>query len=112
MLYGVDEGSQRSALTLVLRVLSLVVHIRQERTLWTAGLGQVAQVIMTVAPEKDIEAVRPDDRPSDHNLGAVSAVALPPTLSTLPAQGWIEPLKPGLARCFPFVKPPSHLRCR
>ena len=42
--YGVDEGSQRSGMTLVLRMLPLVVHIRQERTLQTAGLDQVAQL--------------------------------------------------------------------
>jgi hypothetical protein len=42
--YGVDEGSQRSGMTLVLRMLPLVVHVRQERTLMTAGLNQVARL--------------------------------------------------------------------
>ena len=51
--YGVDEGSQRSGMTLVLRMLPLVVHIRQERTLQTAGLDQVARMILVIAAEKD-----------------------------------------------------------
>ena len=50
--YGVDEGSQRSGMTLVLRMLPLVVHIRQERTLQTAGLDQVARMILAIAAEK------------------------------------------------------------
>lgn len=52
--YGLDEGSQRSALTLALRMIPLVVHIRQERTLWTTGLSQVARQILTIAAEKDL----------------------------------------------------------
>ena len=31
-------------MTLVLRMLPLVVHVRQERTLMTAGLNQVARL--------------------------------------------------------------------
>jgi len=58
--YGVDEGSQRSALTLVMRMLPLLIHIRQERTLWTAGLNQLARLILTIAAEKNIEGVTPD----------------------------------------------------
>jgi len=50
--YGVDEGSQRSGMTLVLRMLPLVVHIRRERTLHTAGLDQVARMILAIAAEK------------------------------------------------------------
>ena len=37
--YGEDEGSQRSALTLVTRMWPLVSHIKAERVLWTTGLG-------------------------------------------------------------------------
>jgi len=52
--YGLDEGSQRSALTLALRMIPLVVHIRQERTLWTTGLTQIARQILTIAAEKGL----------------------------------------------------------
>ena len=59
--YGVDEGSQRSSMTLVMRMLPLVVHIRQERTLWTSGLDQVGRMILTIAAEKGIEGVTQAD---------------------------------------------------
>lgn len=52
--YGLDEGSQRSALTLALRMIPLVVHIRQERTLWTTGLSQIARQILVIAAEKKL----------------------------------------------------------
>lgn len=55
--YGLDEGSQRSALTLALRMIPLVVHIRQERTLWTTGLSQIARQILTIAAEKGLISI-------------------------------------------------------
>jgi len=47
--YGIDEGSQRSALTLALRMIPLIVHIRQERSHWSSGLAQVAKQVLTLA---------------------------------------------------------------
>jgi hypothetical protein len=58
--YGLDEGSQRSSLTLVMRMLPLMVHIRQERTLWTQGLNHLARKILEIAAKKGIEGVTPD----------------------------------------------------
>ena len=55
VVYGLDEGSQRSALTLAFRMIPLIVHIRQERTNWTAGLNQLAQRILRIAAEKNLE---------------------------------------------------------
>jgi len=55
VLYGIDEGSQRSSLTLALRALPLLVHMRQERTLWTAGLNRLARLILLIAAEKGLD---------------------------------------------------------
>jgi len=52
--YGLDEGSQRSALTLAFRMIPLISHIRQERNNWTAGLGQVARRILFTAIAKGV----------------------------------------------------------
>ena len=59
--YGIDEGSQRSALTLALRMIPLIVHIRQERSLWTDGLNQIARHILLIAAEQGIEGLKPED---------------------------------------------------
>lgn len=61
VLYGVDEGSQRSYLTLAMRALPLIVHIRQERTLWTTGLDEIARNILRVAAENNINGITMDD---------------------------------------------------
>jgi len=60
VLYGVDEGSQRSSLTLSLRALPMMVHIKQERTFFTSGLNQVARNILAIAAEKGIQGVTQD----------------------------------------------------
>lgn len=57
--YGMDEGSQRSALTLALRLIPLVVHIRQERTYWTTGLNQIDRMILAIAAKQGINGVKP-----------------------------------------------------
>lgn len=46
--YGEDEGSQRSALTLVTRMWPLVSHIKTERVQWTTGLGLVNWMVFQV----------------------------------------------------------------
>lgn len=61
VVFGVDEGSQRSYLTLAIRMIPLIVHIRQERTLWTVGLNQMARHILRICAEQDIEGVKPED---------------------------------------------------
>jgi len=60
VLYGVDEGSQRSSLTLALRALPLMVHIKQERTWYTDGMNQVARQILAIAAEKGVGGVTQD----------------------------------------------------
>lgn len=37
--YGVDEGSQRSSATLILRMWPLIAHAQIERAYWTVGLN-------------------------------------------------------------------------
>jgi hypothetical protein len=58
--YGLDEGSQRSSLTLVMRMLPLAVHIRQERTLWTQGLNHLSRNILDIAAKKGIGGITPE----------------------------------------------------
>lgn len=60
VLYGVDEGSQRSALTLALRALPIMLHIKQERTFFTSGLNQIARNILAIASEKGVGGVTPE----------------------------------------------------
>ena len=61
IVYGWDEGSQRSALTLALRMIPLVVHIRQERTNWTAGLNKTDEHILRVATAYKLGDITEDD---------------------------------------------------
>lgn len=44
--FGIDEGSQRSALTLALRMWPSTSHARAERIFWTAGLKQLSHQIL------------------------------------------------------------------
>lgn len=46
--YGEDEGSQRSALTLVTRMWPLVSHIKSERVQWTTGLGLINWMVFAI----------------------------------------------------------------
>lgn len=39
--YGVDEGSQRSSATLILRMWPLIAHAQIERAYWTVGLNRL-----------------------------------------------------------------------
>ena len=55
VLYGLDEGSQRSALSLALKALPLLVHVRQERTNWTTGLNQIAWLILRMAADRKLD---------------------------------------------------------
>lgn len=57
VLYGIDEGSQRSSLTLALRALPVMVHIKQERTFFTSGLNQVARNILSIAAAKGVNGI-------------------------------------------------------
>lgn len=61
IVYGLDEGSQRSYLTLAIRMIPLIVHIRQERTHWTIGLAQIARNILRVCADLGVEGIKPED---------------------------------------------------
>ena len=61
VVYGLDEGSQRSALTLAVRMIPLIVHIRHERTNWTTGMNRVARQILKICAEQNIEDITPQD---------------------------------------------------
>jgi len=55
---GEDEGSQRSGLTLAMRMLSLLWHTQSERVFWTAGLNllnrMILRMLMIKSPESGI----------------------------------------------------------
>lgn len=57
IVYGLDEGSQRSALTLALRMMPLIAHIRDERTYWDTGLTQVDRQLLVCAAEKSLNGI-------------------------------------------------------
>jgi len=57
IVYGQDEGSQRSALTLALRMIPLIKHINAERTHWSKGLSELSHRILRLCAAKGIEGV-------------------------------------------------------
>jgi len=50
---GEDEGSQRSGLTLAMRMLSLLWHIQNERVFWTTGLNLFNRMLLHMCFIKD-----------------------------------------------------------
>ena len=61
IVYGQDEGSQRSALTLALRMIPLIKHINTERTHWSRGLSDLSHRILRVAANKNIAGITASD---------------------------------------------------
>jgi hypothetical protein len=53
--FGEDEGSQRSGMTLLLRMWPSISHARMERVYWGEGLNQVARYILRMAIVKKKE---------------------------------------------------------
>lgn len=51
---GEDEGSQRSAATLVARMWPLTSHINMERINWTGGLDWLSQMLLMMAKAKKV----------------------------------------------------------
>jgi len=49
---GEDEGSQRSAATLVLRMWPLTSHIKSERALWSTGLTAFNKMLLSIMANK------------------------------------------------------------
>lgn len=56
-LFGMDEGSQRSAVSLAFRMIPLTAHIQQERSYWAVGLEQLARRMLRLAAIKGIEGI-------------------------------------------------------
>jgi hypothetical protein len=50
---GEDEGSQRSGLTLAMRMLSLLWHVYSERIFWTSGLNLLNRMILRMLVIKE-----------------------------------------------------------
>lgn len=51
---GEDEGSQRSAMTLAMRMWPLLSHTSQERTWWADGLALLDQILLKIAVSKKL----------------------------------------------------------
>lgn len=57
---GEDEGSQRSAATLTVRMWPLISHVELERINWTIGLTKLAKIILMVYANKGIDGITAD----------------------------------------------------
>lgn len=53
---GEDEGSQRSGLTLAMRMLSLLWHTQSERVFWTTGLNLLNRMALRMLAIKESES--------------------------------------------------------
>jgi len=53
---GEDEGSQRSGLTLAMRMLSLLWHTQTERVFWTTGLNLLTRMVLRTLADKAPES--------------------------------------------------------
>lgn len=54
---GEDEGSQRSGLTLAMRMISLTSHTDTERIFWSAGLDLLNRMILRICQIKNIGGI-------------------------------------------------------
>lgn len=57
VLFGGDDGSQRSAASLALRSIPLIAHIREERGFYADGMAKLNKTILRVAAEKGIGGI-------------------------------------------------------
>lgn len=57
---GEDEGSQRSAATLTVRMWPLIAHVELERINWTTGLLKLAKMILRFYSNKGLEGITED----------------------------------------------------
>jgi len=58
---GEDSGSQRSSLTLGVKMWALIAHIEQERAFWTVGLGKFAQILLKMMKIKGLDSITEND---------------------------------------------------
>lgn len=65
---GKDEGSQRSAATLVARMWPLISHIELERINWTTGLNVLAKMILTFCSKKNVYGITKEEAKMDFTI--------------------------------------------
>ena len=58
---AVDEGSQRSGVTLANRMWPLVAHTKGERVHWSTGMTQVFKMILAIAARKGVGSITTSD---------------------------------------------------
>lgn len=58
---GVDQGSQRSSLTLTTRMWPLVSHADTERVFWSVGLVFFSKILLTIMADKGLNEITPED---------------------------------------------------
>ena len=54
---GEDEGSQRSAATLIMRMWPLTSHVKSERAFWNSGLNSLHKIILRMMEEKKLYGI-------------------------------------------------------
>jgi hypothetical protein len=57
VLFGGDDGSQRSAASLALRSIPLIAHIREERGYYADGMARLNKTILRIAAEKSVGGI-------------------------------------------------------
>lgn len=60
VVFGGDDGSQRSAASLALRAIPLIAHIREERSAFARGFGELNKIALLIAAEKGIGGISKD----------------------------------------------------
>jgi hypothetical protein len=58
---GEDEGSQRSAATLTVRMWPLISHVEIERINWTVGMLKLAKIILRFYAVKSVDGITEDE---------------------------------------------------
>lgn len=65
---GLDEGSQRSSLTLNTRMWPLIAHVELERLNWTVGLLNFLDILITIMVVKKINGTRAEAKELRFNV--------------------------------------------
>lgn len=60
VVFGGEDGSQRSAASLALQAIPLVKHIGEERAAFTTGLSHTCKTMLLIAAEKGIGGITAD----------------------------------------------------
>jgi len=60
VVFGDDDGSQRSAASLALRAIPLVKHIGEERSAFTTAIAKICKTMLFIAADKDMYGITTD----------------------------------------------------